>query len=85
VLDDRAFAETFGGVSGERLKRPPQGYDESTLGIEHIKLKSFTADRVPAGWLARSAGLRDEIMADFRALLPLILWLREALSPTQTR
>lgn len=79
VLADPAFAATFGTLEGERLKRPPQGYAETTPGIEFIKLKSFTAGREPPGWLARREQLADEIVAACRALFPLIRWLRAAL------
>ncbi len=80
VLVDPGFAAAFGKIDGERLKRAPQGYEEDTPGIEHIKLKSFTAQVVPTGWLGRTGGLRDEIVSTFHAMLPLILWLREALT-----
>jgi uncharacterized protein (TIGR02453 family) len=79
VLADPEFATTFGTIEGERLKRPPQGYDELTPGIEYIKLKSFTAGIEPQGWLARGDVVADEIVAAFRTLFPLIRWLREAL------
>jgi uncharacterized protein (TIGR02453 family) len=84
VLADPGFAGVYGKIDGERLKRPPQGYDEQTPGIEYIKLKSFTAGFEPAGWAARGpAGADDlagEIVEGFRALHPLIRWLREALT-----
>ena len=80
VLADPAFAAVYGTIDGERLKRPPQGYDEQTPGIEYIKLKSFTAGIEPEGWLARADNLADEIAAAFRALYPLIRWLRQALT-----
>ena len=80
VLADPAFATVFGTIDGERLKRPPQGYDEQTPGIEFIKLKSFTAGIEPAGWLGRGDDLAGEIVAAFRAMYPLIRWLREALT-----
>ncbi len=80
VLADPAFAATFGGIAGERLKRPPQGYDDATSGIEFIKLKNFTVGVEPAGWLARSDHLADEIATTCRAMFPLIRWLREALA-----
>ena len=79
VLADPGFTATFGTIDGERLKRPPQGYDETTPHIEFIKLKSFTADIEPHDWLARSDALADEIVAACRAMFPLIRWLREAL------
>ena len=80
VLADPAFAATFGMIDGERLKRPPQGYDETTPGIEFIKLKSFTAGIEPTGWLARGDNPADEIVTAFRAMFPLIRWLRAALT-----
>ena len=79
VLADPAFTATFGTIGGERLKRPPQGYDETTPHIEFIKLKSFTADVESHDWLARSDALAEEIAAACRAMFPLIRWLREAL------
>ncbi|MCX6032148.1 MAG: DUF2461 domain-containing protein [Chloroflexi bacterium] len=80
VLAEPAFAATFGTLEGERLKRPPQGYDETTPGIAFIKLKSFTASSEPWGWLPRSGHLADEIVTACRALFPLIRWLRAALT-----
>ncbi|MGE5601738.1 MAG: DUF2461 family protein, partial [Nitrososphaerales archaeon] len=80
VLADPAFAGTFGKIDGERLKRPPQGYDESTPGIEYIKLKSFTAGVEPQDWLGRQDRLAEEITTTCRAMFPLIRWLREALT-----
>jgi uncharacterized protein (TIGR02453 family) len=80
VLADPTFASTLGKIDGERLKRPPQGYDESTPLIEYVKLKSFTAGIEPKGWLGRTDGLADEVIGGFRAMFPLIGWLREALS-----
>ena len=79
VLTHPGFAAAYGKIDGERLKRPPQGYEESTPGIEHIKLKSFTAGFEPRGWLARADDLADEIIIGQRALFPFIGWLREAL------
>ena len=57
VLADPAFAATYGAIDDERLKRPPQGYDEDTPGIEYIKLKSFTASTEPQGWIKRGDAL----------------------------
>ena len=80
MLTDPGFAATFGAVGGERLKRPPQGYDETTPGIEFIKLKSFTAGIEPPGWPTREDNLTDEIVAACRVMFPLIRWLRTALT-----
>jgi uncharacterized protein (TIGR02453 family) len=80
VLADPAFAATFGAIGGDSLKRPPQGYDEDTPGIEFIKLKSFAAMTEPEGWMERGNAVSDDIVTAFRALFPLIRWSRDALS-----
>jgi len=83
VHADPAFSATFGEISGERLKRPPQGYDEDTPGIEYIKLKSFTAGTEPEDWAKRGDAVADDIVDAFRAMFPLIRWSREALGGSQ--
>jgi len=80
VLADPAFAATFGKIDGDRLKRPPQGYDETTPGIEFIKLKSFIASVEPVGWLDRADNLASEIVEMYQAMFPLMQWLRAALT-----
>ena len=80
VLADASFSAVYGAIEGERLKRPPQGYDERTPGIEFIKLKSFTAGIKPEDWLVHADSLVDDLSAAFRALFPLIHWLRQALA-----
>jgi uncharacterized protein (TIGR02453 family) len=80
VLEAPEFAATFGKLDGERLKRPPQGYDESTPYIEIIKLKSFTVGRELMGWRDRPDTAPDEVIDVFHAMHPFINWLREALA-----
>ncbi len=80
LLTDPLLAGTFGTIDGERLKRPPQGYDESTPYVEYIKLKNWAAMVEPKGWLGRTEGLVGEIVETCRAAFPLVRWLREALS-----
>lgn len=80
VLQAPEFVATFGTLDGERLKRPPQGFDETTPYIEVIKLKSFSVDHELSGWRDRPDAVADELIGVFRALYPLINWLREALA-----
>lgn len=79
LLADVSFRTTYGDIGGERLKRPPQGYDEDTPYIDYIRLKSFIVSHEPADWLAHAATLDEQIVRYFHALLPLITWLRKAL------
>lgn len=79
VLDDAEFRGTFTDIGGERLKRPPQGYDANTPYIEYLKLKSFIVSHEPADWLTHADNLDTEIVRYFRTMQPLINWLRTAL------
>jgi uncharacterized protein (TIGR02453 family) len=49
VLDAPGFSQIF-TLSGERLKRPPQGFDEQTPYIDIIKQKRFAALRELPDW-----------------------------------
>jgi uncharacterized protein (TIGR02453 family) len=79
VLADAEFRSTFGDIGGERLKRPPQGYDETTPYLEYVKLKSFIVSHEPADWLDHTGDLDEWIVRYFRSMRPLINWLRTAL------
>lgn len=80
VLDGPGFAETFGEIQGERLKRPPQGYAADTPMIEHIKLKSFIVAREHTA----AGDVLPDVEKTFRTLHPLVDWLRGALTATDS-
>lgn len=42
IVTAKSFKKMFGEIDGEKLKKAPQGYDESNPAIEYLKLKSFT-------------------------------------------
>lgn len=76
VLDGPGFAETWGELQGERLKRPPQGFSAESPMLEHLKLKSFVVFRERP---ADGDGILPEMVEAFRVMHPLVEWLREAL------
>ncbi len=39
------FKSLFGEITGEKLVRPPKGYDAENPAIEYLKLKGFIAER----------------------------------------
>ncbi|MCE5277902.1 MAG: DUF2461 domain-containing protein [Planctomycetaceae bacterium] len=41
IRKDKKFAKDWGSITGERLKRPPRGFDAEHPCIEDIKLKEF--------------------------------------------
>ena len=43
MVESKKFKETFGEIWGDKLKRPPKGYDVDHPQIEYLKLKDFVA------------------------------------------
>ena len=41
IVEAKAFKTYFGEIQGEKLKRPPKGYEADHPNIEFLKLKSF--------------------------------------------
>jgi uncharacterized protein (TIGR02453 family) len=80
VLQAPEFVATFGTLDGERLKRPPQGFDESTPYIEVIKLKSFSVGHELSGWQEKPDAAADELIGVFHDMYPFVGWLHEALA-----
>jgi uncharacterized protein (TIGR02453 family) len=68
-----------GGIRGDRLVRPPRGYDPGHEHIEDLKHKSFYVMTEEQAALARSPELVDEVAAAFRAAAGLNRFLAEAL------
>ena len=63
-------------LGGEQLKTAPRGYDAEHKRIDLLRHKSLFAGR-SHGFekVIHTAGLLDEVRADWRALRPLVEWL----------
>jgi uncharacterized protein (TIGR02453 family) len=90
VLEEPAFAATFGGLWDEfKLKRPPAGYSADHPLIETLKLKCFIVERERS--VGSAAEIRDWLRETFRTMHPFLVWLRGAIAgadapaPTATR
>ena len=75
---NKKLKETFGGIAGDGLKRPPRGFDGDHPLIEDIKRKSFFAMRHEKPRIANSAKFLDEVEATFKAASPLMRFLCRA-------
>ncbi len=75
---NKKLIETFGGIAGDSLKRPPRGFDGDHPMIEDIKRKSFFAMRHEKPKIAGSAKFLDEVEATFKAASPLMRFLCRA-------
>lgn len=68
-----------GGIQGERLKRPPRGFDATHPHVEDLKLKSFYVMAAVEPKLARAPDLPREVAGAFRAAAPLSRFICHAL------
>ena len=76
----KAVQEKFGGMwRDEALVRPPKGYTPESPNLEFIKNRNQILIReVPLGKLDH-AGIVQHVIADFKAMVPLVNWLRTAM------
>ncbi|MBX3689901.1 DUF2461 domain-containing protein [Dokdonella sp.] len=74
AVHTRAFRERF-EFWGEKLKRPPQGFDPAHELIEDLKRKHFAAGHGFAEALACSEELRPSLVDTFKRIAPLIDYL----------
>lgn len=80
LRDDAELRRLFpAGLQGERLQRPPRGYDQHTPDLEWLRLKEFRvaqpfpdADVLRPDFVAR-------VVAGLRVTQPLVRFLNEAL------
>jgi uncharacterized protein (TIGR02453 family) len=68
VVDDKDFKKAFGKVSGEKLVRPPKGYDADFEGIEYLKHKSFTVIENIDDEMATSKTFLSHVIKRFKAM-----------------
>ena len=78
LLKNKNFVAEFGGLQEEdKLVRVPKGFDADAPHQEYLKLKSFIAWKEQSLKNKVSSDLRKQIADDFKAVLPLMLWLRK--------
>lgn len=79
VLHDKGLLQTFGGLSPEdSLVRVPKGFDADAPHAEQLKLKSYLVWRETSAKRLSAEKLPDLLLADFKAGMPLVKWLRGA-------
>ena len=75
LIDEPRFVETFGAVSGEKLKRVPPGLPADHPEAELLKQKDLTFGRRLADDDVFSPGLPDLIAESFETAVPVMRWL----------
>lgn len=81
IVEKKAFRDKFGVLHGDRLSRPPKGFTEDSPAIEYLKLKSFTVySDYRNDKLITSSDLPKTIVKEFKAMFPLVDYLRRVLA-----
>jgi uncharacterized protein (TIGR02453 family) len=75
VLDEPAFARTFGAISGDSLKRVPTGYPADHPEADLLKLKDMTFGHRLGDDDVMSPRLPDVLVASFEVAVPVMRFL----------
>ena len=79
IIGEKSFKTRFGDLDGERLTKPPKGFDADHPAIEYLKLKSFTVSEEFSAKDAVSKDYPKMLAESFKAAYPLVVFLRAAL------
>jgi uncharacterized protein (TIGR02453 family) len=72
------FTNTFGALSGDKLVRPPKGYDAENPAIEFLKHKGFIAEQKVSDKDVNSPDFSKMLVKSFKTMKPLIDFMNEA-------
>ncbi len=70
VIHSKSFLQHFGKISGNKLARPPKGYEAENPNIEILKFKQLYVQRSFEDDLVLSNHLIPEILKTYKAALP---------------
>jgi uncharacterized protein (TIGR02453 family) len=74
-----AFRKTVGTVQGERLSRVPLGFRKDHPAAHYLQFKQFLGFRELPAAFATSADFYPELLRTFRALVPMLRFLNDAI------
>lgn len=72
IIDEPKFKKYFKQLEGEKLKRPPKGYDKEHPDIEWLKMKQFMVWSPLAKELYTSDSFADYVLDVYQAMIPFI-------------
>ncbi len=70
LLNDKRFKKYFGGLEGEKLKRPPAGFPKNFPGSEYLKYKEFIYFRRFDAQAMDDPGFSAFLLETFQAMKP---------------
>ncbi len=82
ILDNTEFKKLYGDLDieeGQKLSRPPKGYEADNPAIEYLKLKSFTTSATVTEEFLTSEEMISSIVKSFTILKPFISFINRGL------
>lgn len=79
ILLNPEFHNTFGGLHGEKLSRPPKDYKEDNPAIEYLKFKSYEMSYIVSDNECFSQNFPEKIIKSYKILQPYNNFLSAAL------
>lgn len=80
IVTAKAFKAQFGALSGDKLVRPPKGYDTENPAIEFLKHKDFIAQQKLTDKEICDPAFMKTLLKSTRTMKPLIDFLNVALT-----
>jgi len=80
-----AFRKTVGALQGERLTRVPAGYGKDHPAGHYLQFKQFLGFREFPAEFATSADFYPELLRTFKALMPMLRFLNDAMREGRPR
>lgn len=71
IVSAKAFKDAFGNLSGEKLSRPPKGYEADNPAIEFLKHKSFIAEQPISDKQLMDSDFDAHLIKTLKAMKPL--------------
>lgn len=78
IINNKSFKTRFGDIRGDKLIRPPRGFDKAHPMIEAIKRKSFFAMQSVDNKLILTPQFITEVERIFKAASPMMAFLTKA-------
>jgi uncharacterized protein (TIGR02453 family) len=80
IINTPSFRELFGNLQGEKLKRPPKGYDVDHPQIEWLKMKSFLVMHPAKDSTVTQKYFLSDVLNIFRNIIPFNKFLNTAIN-----
>ena len=79
VVNDKNFLKRFSDIEGERLKRPPRGYDADHQFVEDLKLKSLFVKQYLDDDFVMSPKFFNEVLRAYADSAPLMRFITNSI------